>query len=64
MTEQKEIHLNFIKNHLPKLIINYNKDLHNTKIIKCDVEASEQLNGFMSAIYLVDLVLFSKETNR
>lgn len=49
--------LNFIENSLPKLILQRNKDLSEQTVVKCTAKASSSLDGFMSAIYTVELVL-------
>lgn len=49
--------LNFIQNVLPKLIIDQDDDLKNQTVVKCSAEACSTLDGFMSAIYSVDLIL-------
>lgn len=52
---QKKV--NFIENVLPKLILERNEDLKGHKVAKCTAEACTTLDGFMSAIYQVQLVL-------
>lgn len=52
---QKKV--NFIENVLPKLILERNEDLKGHKVVKCTAEACTTLDGFMSAIYQVQLVL-------
>ena len=57
MTDEGQKKLNFIENILPKLILERNEDLNGQTIVKCSAEACTTLDGFMSAIYTVDLVL-------
>jgi hypothetical protein len=56
MSEQQR-KLNFIENVLPKLIIDRNEELKNHSVVKCSAKANSQLDGFMAAIYSVDLEL-------
>lgn len=55
--EEGQKKLNFIEKALPKLILERNEDLRNQTIVSCAAEACTSLDGFMSAIYTVDLVL-------
>lgn len=55
--EEAQKKLNFIQNVLPKLILERNADLKDQIVVKCQAEACSQLDGFMSAIYTVVLVL-------
>jgi hypothetical protein len=56
MTEgQKK--LEFIQKILPRMILDCNDDLKNHSIVKCSAEACATLDGFMSAIYTVELVV-------
>lgn len=57
MSEEAEKKLNFIQNVLPKLILGRNEELQNHIVVKCSAEPCSSLDGFMSAIYTVDLVL-------
>lgn len=57
MTNEGQKKLNFIENILPKLILERNEDLKCQSVVKCSAEACTTLDGFMSAIYTVDLVL-------
>lgn len=57
MSEEAEKKLNFIQNVLPQLILGRNEELQNQTVLKCSAEACLSLDGFMSAIYTVDLVL-------
>lgn len=52
---QKKV--DFIENVLSKLILECNEELKNQKVVKCTAEACTTLDGFMSAIYQVQLVL-------
>lgn len=56
--------LKFIENILPQLIIERNSDLQGQLVVKCTAEACSQLDGFMSAIYSVDLLLRNELTGR
>lgn len=49
--------MEFIQNVLPSMILERNEDLRSKSIVKCTAEASLQLDGFMSAIFSVELVL-------
>lgn len=53
-------HVDFIKNELINLIITSNDDLKNDTIVSCTVEPSVTLDGFMSYIYKVSLVVNDK----
>lgn len=57
MADEGQKKLNFIQNVLPQLILERNEDLKSQTVVKCLAEACSQLDGFMSAIYTVDLVL-------
>lgn len=57
MSSDDDRKLNFIQKILPKLIKERNEDLQNQEIVKCAAEACSSLDGFMSAIYTVELVL-------
>lgn len=61
MESEGQRKLNFIQNVLPNLILERNEDLKNNVLINCTAEACSTLDGFMSAIYTVDLVL--RDTN-
>jgi hypothetical protein len=56
--------INFIENILPALILERNVELQNYSVIKCKANLSEKLDGFMSSIFHVDLVLKDKVSNR
>lgn len=60
MQSEGEKKLNFIQNVLPKLIVLRNEDLKDQTIVSCSAEACSSLDGFMSAIYSVDLILRDK----
>jgi hypothetical protein len=49
--------LDFVQNVLPKLIIERNNELMNHEIVKCTAKASNELDGFMSSVYFIDLTL-------
>jgi hypothetical protein len=57
MSNQGQSHLNFIEKILPKLIVKSNEDLKNHKIVNCKAESSTTLDGFMSAIFTMSLLL-------
>lgn len=48
---------NFLENILPKLIVDENIDLRGSKVLKCVANSSKSLDGFMSAMYQVELDL-------
>jgi hypothetical protein len=60
MTSQGQNHLDFIEKILPKLILERNEDLKGQKIVSCKAESSSTLDGFMSAIFTMSLVLEDK----
>jgi hypothetical protein len=49
--------LNFIEKVLPKLIVQQNEDFKNYEVISCRAELNKHLDGFMSAIFDVDLTM-------
>jgi hypothetical protein len=49
--------LNFIEKVLPKLIVEQNEDFKNYEVISCRAELSKHLDGFMCAIYDVELTM-------
>ncbi len=49
--------LDFIKNKLPKLIIDRNEELKNNSVVKCEVNSKSQIDGFMAQICYVNLTL-------
>lgn len=57
MADEGQKKLNFIQNILPKLILERNEDLKSQTVVKCEAEACTTLDGFMSAIYTVNLVM-------
>ena len=57
MADEGQIKLNFIKNILPKLILERNEDLRSHSVVKSSAEAYTTLDGFMSAIYNAELTL-------
>jgi hypothetical protein len=61
MADEGQNKLNFIQNVLPQLILEKNEDLKSQIVVKCSAEASASLDGFMSAIYTVDLVLKAQD---
>lgn len=56
MTDQQK-KINFIENVLPKLILERNEELKSHEVVKCTATPNSQLDGFMAAIYSVELVL-------
>lgn len=56
MTDQQK-KINFIENILPKLIIERNEEFKNHRVVKCSATPNSQLDGFMAAIYSVELEL-------
>lgn len=54
---EEQRRLNFIQNKLPKLILESNEEFKNHKILKCEASANSQIDGFMAAIYFVQLIL-------
>lgn len=52
---------NFIENSLPKLILERNEELRGHSVVKCSATPNSQLDGFMAAIYTVELILKSPE---
>lgn len=55
--------LNFIEKVLPKLIIEQNEAFKNYEVINCRAELNKHLDGFMSAIYDVDLTMKGPNDN-
>lgn len=49
--------LEFVEKKLPLLILESNNEFKNHIIVKSSVETKNQLDGFMSALFLVDLTL-------
>lgn len=60
MGDQGQKQLNFVQNVLPKLILKRNDDLKNHQIVSSSAECSTTLDGFMSAIFQLKLVLESE----
>lgn len=56
MTEAEK-RLKFVEEKLPFLILKNNKDFKNHSIVKSIAKANSQLDGFMAAIYSLDLTL-------
>lgn len=61
MSDEAQKKLNFIENVLPALILQRNEDLKGQTVVKCSATAATSLDGFMSAIYTVDLSLKDKK---
>lgn len=57
MSDEAQKKLNFIENILPTFILKRNEEFSNHTVVKCSAEACSTLDGFMSAIYTVELVL-------
>jgi len=55
MSNEEERKINFIQNCLPKLIQNHNEEFRDQVIVKCDVRGNEQLDGFMSSLYFLNM---------
>lgn len=64
MAEYAERKLKFIQEVLPELILKSNEDLKGQSIVSCTAFANTQLDGFMSAIYSVNLLLKNRITGR
>ena len=56
MSEELKSKLNFIENELPKLMAKQPR-LKGKEIIKCSAEAKSHLDGFMSSIFTVQLLV-------
>lgn len=56
--------LNFIENILPRLIVERNDDFKGYKVISCRAELNKHLDGFMSAIYNVDLTMKAPDDDK
>lgn len=56
--------INFIENILPGLILERNEELKNHSVVKCTTNISAKLDGFMSSIFHVELVLKDKISDR
>lgn len=57
MTNEAQKKLDFILNSLPNLILQRREELRDHTVVKCTGEAVSSLDGFMSAIYSVELIL-------
>lgn len=51
--------INFIEKILPTLIVERNEEFKGFEVIDCRAELNKQLDGFMSAIYNVQLTMKS-----
>lgn len=49
--------LNFVENVLPSLIVSKTEEFKGYEITSCRAELNKQLDGFMSAIYDVELTM-------
>ena len=52
--------LNFIEKVLPKLIVERNEEFKDFEVVNCRAELNKHLDGFMSAIYDVELTMKGK----
>lgn len=57
MSEGQKKKISFIENCLPKMILERNSELKHHTVVKCTATANSQLDGFMAAIYSVNLIL-------
>lgn len=64
MEQNIEKKLKFIQEVLPRLILESNEDLKGQSIVNCQASANTQLDGFMSAIYSVNILLKNVITGR
>lgn len=55
--EEIQRKLDFIKNVLPRLIIESNNELRNCIVVSCSADDDTKTDGFMSSIFKVILVL-------
>ena len=55
MSNEEERKINFIQNSLPKLIQSHNEEFRDQVIVSCDVRGNEQLDGFMSSLYFLNM---------
>lgn len=64
MSQEADRKLKFIQEVLPGLIVERNEDLKGHHIVNCTASGNTQLDGFMSAIYSVNLLLKNLITGR
>jgi hypothetical protein len=55
--DEERRRLDFIEKELPKLILEKNEEFKNYSLVKCEAKANNQIEGFMAAIYFVQLLL-------
>lgn len=55
--------IDFIEKTLPRLILERNEEFRGYEVISCRAELCKQLDGFMSAIYDVDLKMKAPDEN-
>lgn len=56
--------VDFIEKVLPKLIVEKNEEFKGFEVVNCRGEVNKQLDGFMSAIYNVELTMKAPGENR
>lgn len=61
MDEQQK-RFNYIKTILIPTILKQNDNLRNSELLKCTINLTETLNGFMSTIYTVELLIRCNNT--
>jgi hypothetical protein len=49
--------LKFIEKTLPKLIVEENEEFKGQSVVRCSAKANSQLDGFVSDIFLAEMVL-------
>lgn len=56
--------INFIEKILPTLIVGKNEEFKGFDVVNCRGELNKQLDGFMSAIYNVELTMKAPGENK
>jgi hypothetical protein len=56
--------IDFIEKTLPQLIVERNEEFKGYEVISCRAELCQQLDGFMSAIYDVELTMKAPNENQ
>lgn len=56
--------LNFIEKVLPQLIVKTNEEFKGYEVIRCRAEFNKHLDGFMSAIFEVQLTMKAPNKNQ
>lgn len=56
--------IRYLETILPAKIIGNNEELSNSRVISCSAKSSKSLDGFLSCIYQVCLVLEDKISQR